>query len=292
MDIIAGVATMAHLVIVFFRSHGDVRIFQLYPKRFIWAPILLFIAMAISSWMLVFVFVLAAWWDVYHSSLQTFGLGRIYDSRSGNPPDEGRRLDRILNLLLYAGPIVAGVTLADHVVHFNRFEQVGSAFFTVVPAYAKAYQRYLTFAVMILGSFFLAYYFYAYQQLAKKGYRISQQKMALLLSTAFCSITTWGFNSFGQAFFIMNLFHAVQYFAIVWWAENKNISRLFRMPDHAIGKRAAFILFLGLAIAYGIWAHTFAHLSHWGYSLLLTVSILHFWYDGFIWSVKRNQIPD
>jgi hypothetical protein len=33
--------------------------------------------------------VLVVWWDVVHSSLQTFGLGRIYDARRGNPPALG-----------------------------------------------------------------------------------------------------------------------------------------------------------------------------------------------------------
>ncbi len=290
MDIAAGVVTMSHLVIVFFRSHGVAAIFKLYPRRFIWAPIILFTAMALSSWMLVFVFVLAAWWDVYHSSLQTFGLGRIYDSRMGNPSDKGRRLDQVLNLLLYAGPILAGATLADHVVHFYKFEQVGSVFFTVVPAAAKEYQRYLSWTVLSLGFIFLVYYLYAYQQLAKTGYRVSRQKVYLYAATALCSIYTWGFNSFGQAFFIMNLFHAVQYFAIVWWSENWNMSNLLRVRTFRWGKQATLMLFITLALAYGIWAHTFAHLSHWGYSVLLTVSILHFWYDGFIWSVSRKQI--
>ncbi len=291
MDIIYGVITMAHLVIVFFRSHGDPQIFRLYPRRFIWAPIILLGSMLVSSWMLVFVFIVSVWWDVYHSSLQTFGLGRMYDSRMGNDLQMGRRLDRMLNLLLYAGPILAGISLADHVVHFKKFEAVGSAFFTVIPAYANDHQRYLTYAVLGFGSLFLIYYFYSYWQMSKHGYKISRPKVYLLICTGLCSIYTWGFNSFGQAFFIMNLFHAVQYFAIIWWAENKTMTKLFHFTDFAISKQATFGSFIALALAYGIWAHTYATMSHWGYSILLTVSIMHFWYDGFIWSVQKKQIP-
>ena len=55
-----------------------------------------------------------------------------------------------------------------------------------------------------------------YRGYQRQGYRVSMQKVWLLASTALCSIYTWGFDSFGQAFFIMNFFHAWQYFALVW----------------------------------------------------------------------------
>ena len=50
-------------------------------------------------------------------------------------------------------------------------------------------------------------------------------KIWLVASTGFVSIYTWGFNSWGQAFLIMNLFHAVQYLALVWAMEGKRIAR-------------------------------------------------------------------
>jgi len=70
--------THAHLVIVFFRSHLNRSIFRLHPHRFITVPIVLFLASVGSQWVFVVTSVLTVWWDVYHSSLQTFGLGRIY----------------------------------------------------------------------------------------------------------------------------------------------------------------------------------------------------------------------
>jgi hypothetical protein len=41
-------------------------------------------------------------------------------------------------------------------------------------------------------------------------------KGLLLFLTGVCSIYAWGFNPFGLAFFIMNVFHAWQYFALIW----------------------------------------------------------------------------
>lgn len=280
----------AHLVIVVFRSHLNPKIFRRYPYRFTLVPLLLLMAMGLSTWVLVCCSVLATFWDVYHSGMQTFGLARIYDARAGNEPRLGRGLDWILNILLYAGPVAAGATLMDHVEDFDEFEQVGAAFFTAIPAYAESNAHYLTWAVVGLGVPFLAYYLYAYWRYSRAGYRISPQKVALLLSTAACSIYAWGFNPFGMAFFIMNFFHALQYFAIVWWAENKNLCRLLGVAGRSWAKPVALAALLAFGAGYGILAEsTDGDASPWLFKLFLVISLMHFWYDSFIWSVRGKQ---
>lgn len=289
-NIFIGAFIMAHLVIVFFRSHANTAILRQYPFRFSLVPVALLAAMLSSKWILVAVSVLATWWDVYHSSLQTFGLGRIYDAKAGNHPQVGRRLDMVLNILLYAGPILAGATLMDHVNDFSEFSEVGSVFFTSIPAYVESNRRYLTWAVTAVSIPFFVYYIRAYVQYHRQGYRVSLQKMALLVSTGVCSVYTWGFNTFGEAFFIMNFFHAFQYFAIVWWSEQKNMIRLFRLGGRPHGKPLALVLFLILGFGYGLWAEVSDAESQWAMSVVLTVAIMHFWYDGFIWSVRKRQV--
>jgi hypothetical protein len=275
----------AHLVIVFFRSHGNAEIFRRHPRRFLLAPVLVYLAMRSSLWLTMFGFVVVTWWDVYHSSLQTFGLGRIYDAKLGNDPREGRGLDIGLNLLLYAGPVLGGATLLEHVNAFNRLGEAGSVFFLSIPAYATVYSAHLTAALVGGASVFLAYYVLACWRLARAGRGISIPKVALLVSTGVCSIYTWGFNSFGEAFCIMNLFHAVQYFALVWWSERRNI--LTRLRWDGVGAREpfAFALFIGLAFGVAFWAEFLG-----SEQLLLTIAIMHFWYDGFIWSVRSRDI--
>ena len=67
-------------------------------------------------------------------------------------------------------------------------------------------------------------------------------------------IYTWGFNSFGEAFFIMNFFHAWQYFGLVWWSERANLRRLGRLEQVRWGGAAALVMMLLAAGAYGVWA--------------------------------------
>lgn len=200
-------------------------------------PIALYALLNASTWILVSVSVLATFWDVYHSGMQTFGFSRIYDRKAGNDPMTGRNLDWALNQLLYAGPILAGSTMMDHIEDFEEYEEVGSVFFTSIPGFMNAHQAYLSWPILCGGTLFIVYYALAQWRLHQAGQKISVQKTFLLVSTGLVSIYTWGFNTWGEAFFIMNVFHAVQYFGIV-----------------------------------------------------LVMSIMHFWYDGFIWSVQKKQV--
>ena len=76
--------------------------------------------------------------------------------------------------------------------------------------------------------------------------------MLLLFLTGVCSIYAWGFNPFGMAFFIMNVFHAWQYFALIWWSERKTLTRLVGREGRARAGAAALTLLLGAGLAYGL----------------------------------------
>jgi hypothetical protein len=288
-----GIFIHAHLAIVFVRSHGNPEIFHTHPARFVAVPIALFVAMLSSQWIFVSVSVIATFWDVYHSGAQTFGFARIYDRRAGNPPEVGRRLDFWLNQLLYAGPIVAGAVMLDHFEDFDEFSDIQSpaaAFFTAIPVYMQGHQAYFSWAIIAGGTAFLAYYLIAYARLQRAGYQVSMQKVYLLATTGFCSIYTWGFNSWGEAFFIMNFFHALQYFGLVWSSEKKSLMRVLRVSDWRLGPALALAAMLLFAFGYGAAAELGVGNAEHLLALTLVVSIMHFWYDGFIWSVRKKQV--
>jgi len=292
--ILLGTLIHAHLVIVFARSHGNNAIFQTHPFRFALAPILLLYGMLSSDWIFAIVSVLATFWDVYHSGLQTFGFARIYDARAGNPPDQGRRLDLWLNQLLYAGPILAGATMLDHFgdfeTDFGAIDSPTAEMFTRIPAWMEGHQGYFTWTILIGGTLFLIYYIMEYRRLWQNGAPISMQKVYLLASTGFCSIITWGFNTWDEAFLIMNVFHAVQYFGIVWNAEKRTLQKTLRVDGWRYGKAVALATLLVFAFAYGGAVELSNSDNQAWVALTLVVSIMHFWYDGFIWSVRRKQV--
>ena len=283
-----GVLSHAHLVAVLFRSHGNPQIRRLHPVRFFILPVLLFLAIRSSAWIALTSTVVAVAWDIWHSGAQTFGFGRIYDRNRGNPPELGRRLDYWLNHLLYAGPILGGVTLVDHMVQLEWYKELGTTLFAAVPVCAVSWRRYLALAVLGAGTIYLAYYLYAYARLYRRGYRVSLLKVFLFATTGACSIYTWGLNSWGEAFFIMNLFHAVQYLALIWATKQQGLVRL----AGPAGRRKVLVgaLYLVSVLAYGVGAELVDLKLETLWSITMVVALLHFFYDGFIWSVAKRQI--
>lgn len=285
-----GALIHAHLVAVFFRSHGNTRIFALYPVRFIWVPLLLWLAISSSVYAAIVATVVATFWDVWHSGAQTFGFARIYDRNAGVPPEECRRLEFWMNQLLYAGPILGGASLMAHVSAFDDFEDLGTLLFSSVPIAAEQHQRYLTIAMLVLGSLVALAYLWLHLRAYQRGIRFSKLKVFLVASTGLCSIYTWGLNSWGEAFFIMNLFHAVQYLALVWAMEHKGVQQRVGRRGKMARKGSALLVFFGVVIAYGLFAQLLDPGFGMLWSLTIVVSLMHFWYDAFIWSVRKVQI--
>lgn len=286
-----GATIHAHLVAVFVRSHGNARIRRLYPWRFFAVPLVLYAAIVASPWVAVAATVVATWWDVWHSGAQTFGFARIYERNAGTPPALGRRLDFALNQVLYAGPILAGATLIDHLDSFDSFADLPHALFApelaAVPSQVLAHRAALAWAVVGAGAAFLMVYVISYLVLWRRGWRPPWMKVWLLASTGAVSIYSWGFNSWGQAFLIMNLFHAVQYLGLVWAMEGPGLAQRIRLAGRP---RAALGLFVLGVAAYGLGTQVIDASATALWAVTLVVSLMHFWYDAFIWSVRKAQI--
>jgi hypothetical protein len=152
------------------------------------------------------------------------------------------------------------------------------------------HQRFLTYGILAFGIPFLAYYVFSYWKFHQRGYQVSFQKVALLASTGLCSIYTWGFNTFGEAFFIMNFFHALQYFGLVWWSEKKNMQSLFHLDKVAYGRVFTLSIFLLVALSFGLWCESADTSNQYIFYIIMVIAIMHFWYDGFIWSVQKKQV--
>lgn len=285
-----GTITGAHLAAVFFRSHGNREVFSRHHIRFIVLPLIVLAAMLTSLWVVCLVTVLVTLWDAYHSALQTFGLARIYDRNAGNDPAAGRWLDWGLNVLLYLGPIVAGATMLAHFQRFDVFAEVSASTLAAVPVHMQARHGTIARVVLAAGLVYLAVYVIGYVRLQRRGHAPSMPKLFLLSTTALVSIWAWGWNAWGQAFFIMNLFHAVQYLALVWWSEGRRLSRSLRMDRSALARSGFAIAFFGAILAFGLWSELVPNDERLRWSIVQTVALMHFYYDGFIWSVRKRHI--
>ena len=288
----------AHLFAVLARSHGNQTVFRQHRGRFVVVPLVLFAAMMASKWVLVSVLVVTTFWDIYHSSMQTFGIGRIYDARAGADVRSGRAADIWINHVIYIGPVLAGPMFVVLLQAFDQFHLLNFTLLDVVAPTVIALQPWITGVVVVVGVVSVVGYVGWQWSRLRRGAPLSAQKVLLLTTTALTCFWAWGFNSFGQALLIVNVFHAVQYFAIVWWSEGKNLSRLFGLADVRAGMWLSVLCAAIVVVTYGFWVAATSEFwveNLWLGRVLLVVTnlvaLLHFWYDGFIWSVRAKTVP-
>ncbi len=283
----------AHAVAVFFRSHGNHDIFVQHRFAFVGVPILLFVGLMGSDWVMVCALVLAPFWAVYHIGMQNFGLCRIYDVRWGNPPEMGRTLDYWLHQFINIAPFLAGWSLLPHLQSFRVFDRVG---WEAPSRWLEAHQSIegaLSEVLLVAGPLYLAFYLYSYWRLTQQGYRLCPQKIALLGTTAVVSIGAWGFLSAWKAVFVMNFFHGLQYFALVWWTERRNLGHVTGLERMRFGTPVLLVAFAAITLLVGVVFQTYGRnytMLRWAAAVGLIISLMHYWYDGFVWSVRRREV--
>ena len=281
-----GVLTFAHLVAVVPRAYLNPDVFAANRLRLTLVPLLLVAALLASPALLLIGGIAAVLWDVHHSAMQTFGLGRIYDMKAGNGPTVLRRVDLGLNWVLYVGPIAAGAALLDHVTRFESLRAIDLMTLAALPGVVEGHSGVIRTAAILAWLAAAVWAGLAYHEARRAGYRLPAHKAALLGSTGAVSVAAWGFAPPVLAFAIINLFHAVQYFALVWLKEG---DRMRGLGHGRLPRVAALPLFLGLCAAFGF-AYTAAEQARWLLAPFVACSLLHFWYDSFVWSVRKKQV--
>jgi hypothetical protein len=280
------ILTFAHLIAVVPRAYFNREVFAANRRRLTIVPVVLVAALFLSPAILVLGTLLVVFWDVHHTAMQNFGLGRIYDMKAGNDAQALRRTDLALNWALYIGPIAAGASLLSHFAGFGALRTIDLGTLATASGVIESHStliRDLAIAAWI-GTILAATLFYA--SAMRHGYRLPAHKAALLLSTGGVSIAAWGFAPPFMAFAIVNLFHAIQYFAIVWLKEGGRISEKLRLAPRG---RIAFPIFFALCALFGI-AYFAANSFRIVLAPFIACSLLHFWYDSFIWSVRKKQV--
>jgi hypothetical protein len=301
-ELFVAVWIYGHLAAVVFRSHLNGAIFAKHPLRFTLVPLAVYLAMAFSLPLLLFGAFLASIWDAYHTSMQNFGLARIYDAKAGNPTKRGRTLDIWINHTVYIGPLIVGASFLPTIEGLDQFRVVGWTWPSNLLAWLAANQPLLGNAVLVLGSAFVVYYLVSYRDLARRGHAISRQKIALLASTALVTVFAFGFLDWFLAYAVTSLYHGLQYFGIVWWTERGHLGRQTRLARHVPALALLFalsIVLAGLGYEAALQNGTREVASalslggtgpFWIFPIPFVISLMHFWYDGFVWSVQRKEV--
>lgn len=311
------VLTVAHHMPTFIRIYGDLDLFQRFKWHFLLAPTIpLFFSAAVLLYInakgypveyFLYLYIFLALWDPWHFLRQHFGFMRIYDRHNKAPVALASNMDWSICALWFLHIMVASADWIPGMLE-DLYRNANIPLLLFLPQGFIAALNTITWWLAVVATFaYIAYLFWC----VKRGYYISLAKIGLLLCTfgvmyftytpnewILQLVPAWGFK---VGFATLGIVHMTQYLAIVWrydrriaeqgraranwftWLHNR------RTP---LGIAVAAIAYVSFCILYGD-AITTRHESAWLMSCLLAIgftsTLMHYYFDGFIWRVRHQQ---
>lgn len=284
------IITQSHVMLVFLRSHMNSNVLKRFPYRFGLIPVLLLASMWLSPVVFGFMAFIALYWDEWHSIMQIFGFGRIYDAKIGNDPNVGRKLDMGMCFVLGLLPHVILITCIPEEVRTEGLH----TYLELDVDVAEKYGGYISAArnpLIAFGVGYFVFYILYYRNLAKLGYKFSKAKLSLFATTGISTLIIASFYAVADAAYFGNIYHAFQYYFIVYMSEGSLLPKKFGQKKEINKTTVAICFFIVLWITVLV-AVLRTKTESIGFlaAFWLMTSLLHFWYDGFIWSVRKQDI--
>jgi tetratricopeptide (TPR) repeat protein len=274
------------------RAYGDRKLFRRFWLRFTVVPA---IALSVFTFygidqlpglMLVLLF-----WGTWHFLMQTYGFARIYDSKVGVVDTTTCRLDFALCVAWFGAAVLCASNRMNEFLSLAL--KSGLSFVHQVP-FDFIRTVWLVGTVVVTTLFFV--------NVARKitrGESVNAIKLLFLGSTfIFLWICTVLLKNFLLGIAMFELFHDVQYLAIVWFFNQNRATR-----DHDAGTFTRFLfrrsgamvgIYVGLVFAYGFIGFSAERLTSGSvqqtlFGIVAASNLLHFYYDGFIWKVREQE---
>jgi len=283
---------MGHHLPGMIRAYGDRTLFDRFKIRFVVAPLAI---LAVCVWSSVYniqaIQLVAMAWGIWHGMMQTYGFCRIYDAKASARAAARARVDLALCFAWFAGAV-----LLSPMRFRTLFELYYESGGPVIASAAVAAIRTAVVVGLVVVTIVFVWRQWSDWRAARGA---SPVKITLLIS----SIGFWWYCNNGVENILVGIalfevFHDVQYLAIVWIYNRTRVER-----DKSIGGFMRFVfrrsgaligVYVGLVMAYGAIALTqSAVTAEWirqGLIGIVTASaLLHFYYDGFIWKVRETQ---
>jgi Flp pilus assembly protein TadD len=289
---VAAFGAMGHHLPGMIRAYGDRALFARFRWRFMIAPVFL-VATCVSFywWDLKGIILVVFFWGVWHGMMQTYGFCRIYDAKMGSFAALTRRLDFATCGIWFAAAVLLSAPRMTDTLEV--YYESGGPY--IAPALFRGVQGAMVLAAIAVSILFLVNFVWMWAQ----GKRPNPVKLALLVT----SIGFWWYCNNGVAnilagIALFEVFHDVQYLSLVWIYNRNRVEK-----DSSIGGFMRFVfrrsgslvgLYIGLVFAYGSLAYFNSRLEVETIKRVLTgvvaaSSLLHFYYDGFIWKVREKS---
>jgi Flp pilus assembly protein TadD len=283
---------MGHHLPGMIRAYGDRALFDRFKVRFVVAPLAI---LAVCVWSSIYdiqaVQLVAMAWGIWHGMMQTYGFCRIYDAKASAKAAVRARVDLALCFAWFSAAVLLSPMRFRTL--FELYYESGGP--VIASAVVEAIRTGVVVALALVTALFL------WRQWSDwRGARgASPVKMTLLISSiAFWWYCNNGVQNILVGIALFEVFHDVQYLAIVWIYNRTRVER-----DKSIGGFMRFVfrrsgaligVYVGLVMAYGAIgltqsAVTAEWIRHALIGMVTASALLHFYYDGFIWKVRETQ---
>jgi hypothetical protein len=289
--IVSAFGGLGHHLPGMIRAYGDRDLFHRFRMRFILAPLfLLAVCIPLARNHLNAMLVILSVWGCWHALMQVYGFVRIYDVKVGSIAPTTARWDWLMCVCWFTcGQVFSNGKLARLLESW--YDSGGPL---VPPTCVHAIRwTWLAASVGVL----IGFLFHHVVQ-SRIGPRPNPVKLLMLAS----GIGFWWFamvfvENIVLGIALFEIFHDVQYLAIVWLY---NCRRVNTSPNLGAFMRFLFRrghgmawLYVGLVFAYGLIGLASLPLQNSSLKETLTglvwaSTILHFYYDGFIWKVRES----
>jgi hypothetical protein len=310
------VFTVAHHLPTFIRVYGDVELFRRYRWSFLLAPVVpLAFAGAALAWInarglpldtFLYLYIMLALWDPWHFLRQHYGFMRIYDRHNAAPRKLAARMDLALTVAWFVFVMLAsGEWLAGMLEELNTRVQVPLALTLPLGLLPQ-----LTALAQDAAFLTTAAYAVYLVMCVRRGWHVSLAKITLAAVTFGVMFVSYAPNAwmagiapgwtFKVGFAVIGIVHMTQYLAIVWrynrgLAANQRARRGWFAALHARGGWLIAAVYVAVCLGYGA-VVTQVHDDRWIMSVALalgfTSTLLHYYFDGFIWKVRHAQNRD
>src|SRR5438874_12645067 len=274
------------------RAYGDRALFERFRWRFIFAPIFLIaICLSFTWWDLKGIILVVFFWGVWHGMMQTYGFCRIYDAKMGSFATLTRRLDFATCAIWFAAAVLLSSPRMTDTL--EAYYASGGPY--ILPGLLRAAQQIMLLTAIAVAILFLI----NFARMWAQGKRPNPVKLALVVtSNGFWWYCNNGVANILAGIALFEVFHDVQYLSLVWIYNRNRVEK-----DSSIGGFMRFVfrrsgslvgLYIGLVFAYGSLAYFNSRLEVEAIKRFLTgvvaaSSLLHFYYDGFIWKVREKS---
>lgn len=285
------------------RAFGEPVVYQRYKAR-LWCSLLAVPALVILPTAYGFgaiALCVAAVFDLWHVAMQQHGFGRIYGAKAGDRQRLSARLDLLCVLTWYGSAVV----WSDAWMGGNAAAMRAAGFLPFASLAPESWQALRQGALVVSALLLVVYVGHAVFAWRRDGATPWLKHLLHLVGFSVIAVS-YQESSWYRAQSVQNVFHATQYFFMVWAFSHLAIRR-DPSPPRSFYRRlfqrrrgvAPYLVLIGL---YGLGAYALASSSYridgggadrteqvLG-SIGLTSLLLHFYADSFIWKVRDASV--